>query len=138
MSIGSSTTQLVSTLKPSIGITDDEPHNLMDVAVPNNLTKMHNNPKNVFKTQKWIRNKLWEGLLELLGNSDSLKRFDTVRYQLKIKKKSHLAPPVSEKALHDTLLAFINAGVAYWSVNICVCSDNMKFGMSGNENWHVW
>ena len=44
-------------------------------------------------------------LLELLGNSDSLKRFNTVRYQLKIKKKSHLALPVSDKALHDTLLA---------------------------------
>ena len=44
-------------------------------------------------------------LLELLGNSDSLKRFDTVRYQLKMKKKSHLALLVSDKALHDTLLA---------------------------------
>ena len=44
-------------------------------------------------------------LLELLGNSDSLKRFDTVRYQLKIKKKSHLALPVSDKPLHDTLFA---------------------------------
>ena len=28
-----------------------------------------------------------------------------MRYQLKIKKKSHLALPVSDKALHDTLLA---------------------------------
>ena len=38
-------------------------------------------------------------LLELLDHSD------TVRYQLKIKTKSHLELPVSDKALHDTLLA---------------------------------
>ena len=37
MSIDSSTTQLVSTLKPSIGITDDNPHNPMDVAVPSDF-----------------------------------------------------------------------------------------------------
>ena len=37
MSINSSATQLVSTPKPSIGIADDDPHNPMDVTVPNDL-----------------------------------------------------------------------------------------------------
>ena len=37
MSVDSSTTQLVSTPKPSIGIADDEPHNPMNAVVPSDL-----------------------------------------------------------------------------------------------------
>ena len=37
MSVDSSTTQLVSTPKPSIGIVDDEPHNPMNAVVPSDL-----------------------------------------------------------------------------------------------------
>ena len=37
MSVDSSTTQLVSTSKPSIGIADDEPHNPMNALVPSDL-----------------------------------------------------------------------------------------------------
>ena len=114
MSIDGSTTQLASTPKPSIGITDDEPHNSMDV-VPNNLEGDYvvvgyvdndaQQPKECFQnTEVDLKTSCGRVLLELLGNSDSLKRFDTVRYQLKIKKKSHLALPVSDKALHDTSL----------------------------------
>ena len=33
MSMDNSTTQLVSTPKPSIGIADDDPHNPMDVTI---------------------------------------------------------------------------------------------------------
>ena len=36
-SIDSSTTPLVSTPKPFIGIADGDPHNPMDIAVPNDL-----------------------------------------------------------------------------------------------------
>ena len=63
-------------------------------------------PKECFQnTQVDLKTSCGRVSLELLGNSDSLKRFDTVRYQLKMEKKSHLALPVSDKALHDTLLA---------------------------------
>ena len=37
MSMDNSTTQLVSTPKPSIGIADDNPYNPMGVTVPNDL-----------------------------------------------------------------------------------------------------
>ena len=37
MSIDSSTTQLVSTLKPSMGIANDKAWNPMDAVVPNDL-----------------------------------------------------------------------------------------------------
>ena len=116
MSMDNSTTQLVSTLKPSIGIADDDPHNPMDVTVPSDLEGDYvvvgyvdndaQQPKECFQnTEVDLKTSCGRVLLELLGYSDSLKRFDTVRYQLKIKKKSHLALPVSDKALHDTLLA---------------------------------
>ena len=116
MSMDNSTAQLVSTPKPSIGIADDDPHNPMDVTVPNDLEGDYvvvgyvdndaQQPKECFQyTQVDLKTSCGRILLELLGNSDSLKRFDTVRYQLKMKKKSHLALPVSDKALHDTLLA---------------------------------
>ena len=116
MSMDKSTTQLVSTPKPSIGIADDDPHNPMDVTVPNDLEGDYvvvgyvdndaRQPKECFQNMEVdLKTSCGRVLLELLGNSDSLKRFDTVRYQLKIKKKSHLALPVSDKALHVTLLA---------------------------------
>ena len=116
MSIDNSTTQLVSTPKPSISIADDDPHNPIDVTVPSDLEGDYvvvgyvdndaQQPKECFQnTEVDLKTSCGRVLLELLGNSDSLKRFDTVRYQLKIKKKSHLALPVSDKALHDTLLA---------------------------------
>ena len=115
MSIDSSTTQLVSTPKPPIGIVDDKPPNPMDV-VPSDLEGDYvvvgyvdndaQQPKECFQnTEVDLKTSCGRVLLELLGNSNSLKRFDTVRYQLKIKKKSHLTLPVSDKALHDTLLA---------------------------------
>ena len=99
MSMDSSTTQLVSTLKPSIGIPDDDPHNPMDVAVPNDLEGDYvvvgyvdndaQQPKDCFQnTEVDLKTNSGRILLELLGNSDSIKRFDTARYQLKIK-RSH-------------------------------------------------
>ena len=107
---------LVSTPKPSTGIADDDPNNPMDVAVPNDLEGDYvvvgyvdndaQQPKECFQNTKVdLKTSCGRSLLELLGHSDSLKRFDTVRYQLKIKKKSHLALLMSDKALHDTLLA---------------------------------
>ena len=64
MSVDSSTTQLVSTPKPSIGIADDELHNPMNAVVPSDLEgdcvvvgyvdNDAQKPKNVFETQKWI------------------------------------------------------------------------------------
>ena len=48
-------------------------------------------PKECFQnTEVDLKRSCGRVVPELLGNSDSLKRFDTVRYQLKIEKKSHL------------------------------------------------
>ena len=91
MSMDNSTTQLVSTPKPSIGIADDDPHNPMDVAVPNDLEGDYvvvgyvdndaQQPKECFQnTEMDLKTSSGRVLLELLGNSDSLKRFNTVRY----------------------------------------------------------
>ena len=94
MSIDCSITQLVSTPTPSIGIADDEPHNPM-VVVPNDLDCDYvvvgyvdndaQQPKECFQnTEVDLKTSCGRIFLELLGNSDSLKKFDTVRYQLKI------------------------------------------------------
>ena len=119
MTIDGSTTQLVSTPKPSMGIADDEAHNPMNVpsdlegdyVVVGYVDNDAQQPKDCFNTKVDLKTSSGRVLLELLGNSDSLKRFDTVRYQLKIKKKSHLALPVSDNSLHDTLLAQFHCNV---------------------------
>ena len=73
------------------------PHNPMDVAVPSDLEGDYvvvgyvdndaQEPKGCFQnTEVDLKTSCGRVLLELLGHSDSLKRFDTVRYQLKINK----------------------------------------------------
>ena len=75
-------TQLVSTPKPSTGIADDHPHNLMDVAVPNDLEGDYvvvgyvdndaQQPKDCFQnTELDLKTSCGRVLLELLGNGDS-------------------------------------------------------------------
>ena len=83
MSMDNSTTQLVSTPKPSIGIADDNPHNPMDVTVPSDLEGDYvvvgyvdndaQQPKECFQnTEVDLKTSCGRILLELLGYSDSL------------------------------------------------------------------
>ena len=81
MSMDNSTTQLVSTPKPSIGIADDDPHNPMDVTVPNDLEGDYvvvgyvdndaQQPKECFQnTEVDLKTSCGRVLLELLGNKE--------------------------------------------------------------------